>query len=194
MPVLLTCAMLALLALAGGLASAQGGSGDHVGELTISVNRTVVTILEGNQFAFTTQIRNDGNGTTPPLVASLNVVSLKEGVYVDPEDWSQARSVHLDPLGPGGSTDLTWSVQALIAGDFAVYVAVIPKEPSTAPVVSEMVHVHIQKWAVMPMGGVVPVVVAVPVLLGALYAGQRAWAAIRRRNGAGADPRPGIEE
>jgi hypothetical protein len=127
---------------------------------------------------------------TPALVAHLNVVALQTGIYVDPEDWCRERTVFVGPIAPGASRDLSWKVHALFAGEFAVYVAVLAQDSSSTPVVTDEVHVHIERWTVMQVSGVAPVVVTVPVVLGALYAVQRGRLVLRRREGERLRPTP----
>ena len=72
------------------------------------------------------------------LIAHLNVLSLRSGVYIDPEDWSSNRTRYLPPIPAGGSLTLTWRLQAVNAGSIGVYVAVLPqsvaaKPPTTSP-------------------------------------------------------------
>ena len=49
-------------------------------------------------------------------MAHLNVLDLRGDVYVDPEDWSTARTKYLDPIPAGGSTSVTWGGQAVNSG------------------------------------------------------------------------------
>ena len=56
------------------------------------------------------------------LIAHLTVVSLHDGVYVDPEDWSSHRTRYLGAIPTGGSAMITWRLQAVNAGTFGIYV------------------------------------------------------------------------
>lgn len=162
-------------------ASAQNALDPVSNGLTIHVNLTSVSLMEGEYFTFSTNISNNGTETTPSLVAHLNVGSLKKGIYVDPEDWSSERTLFLEPLGPGASVNLTWRVHALFAGDIAVYVVVLPMDAASTPAVSDEVIVHVEKWSVMYLSDVTPVVIAVPVVLGTLYIGLRGLIVHRSR-------------
>jgi len=114
-------------------------------------------------------------------VAHLNVASLQQGLYVDPEDWSPERTQFLDPIEPGASARLTWRIHGLFAGNFAIYVVVMAKDTSGAPVVSEELLVHIEKWSVMQIMDVSWVLMSIPVILGLLYIGQRSWLTQKQR-------------
>jgi hypothetical protein len=175
-----------LLLMAGPATADQANPPELPLSVTISVNMVDVSLQESEYFDFTTTVTNNGTVATGALVAHLNVASLQKGLYVDPEDWSETRTVFFGPLGPGASESLTWKVHGLFAGDFAVYVVVLSKDSSTVPVSADEVHVHIEKWTVMQVAGVTPVVVTVPIVVGALYVGQRMRRMVREK--AGDDP------
>jgi len=91
----------------------------------IVVDPTQVETVLGDRFTITTDVRNTGRTDSGPLLAHLNVASLQPDVYVDPEDWSSARSQELS-LQPGESRTLSWELQAVNSGRFAAYVVVLP--------------------------------------------------------------------
>jgi len=109
-------------------------------------------------------LRNTGTDATPPLVAHLNVASLQSGVYVDPEDWSSARTQYLDPLQPGDSMTMDWKVRALTEGDFAVYITLVTADPTFVPVTGAPLVVHTSPSNILPMRKVLPVVAVVPLV------------------------------
>ena len=78
--------------------------------------------------------RTDGSTPASGLIAHLNVLSLRPGVVRrsrglvgEPDALPRARSP------PGGSTTITWRMQAVNDGDFGVYVAVLARERPSAP-------------------------------------------------------------
>jgi len=112
------------------------------------------------------------------LIAHLNVLSLRTGVYVDPEDWSSRRTRYLTPIPAGGSVTLTWKVQAVNSGSIGIYVAVlpasgVPQPPATGPTL----HVSIAQRRTLNSGGIVPLALGMPGLLGLLTIALR----VRRR-------------
>jgi hypothetical protein len=124
----------------------------------------------GDRFTFRSRVANLASAPTDPLIAHLNVASLTSDVYVDPEDWSSNRTLEVAPLGPRSSTSLSWDIQAVNAGSFAVYVVLLPGadgSAGTAPLVaSSPVHVRVAGRRTLNAAGSLPVVVVVPVLLG----------------------------
>jgi hypothetical protein len=146
--------------------------------VSVTVNRIGVATGLGKRFAFRSTVVNTGPGEARGLVAHLNVASLRPGVYVDPEDWSTSRTRYLDPIPAGGTATVRWSLQAVNAGSFAVYVAVLPaRAAGRPPTVGRTVHVTVAERRTLDAGGILPLALGVPAVLG-LAAG---CLALRRR-------------
>jgi hypothetical protein len=149
--------------------------------VTVSLNRAQVSTRLGGSFDFSSRIKNVSTRPLSGLVAHLNVVGLSEDIYVDPEDWSEDRTKRIASLGAGETTDITWSVKAVTGGQAAIYVVVLPgRNPATAgerPVASQALDVRITERRTLNSGGVLPLAVGVPAMIGAA-----ALAARLRRN------------
>jgi len=117
-------------------------------------------------------------GPAAGQVAHLNVLSLRPGVYVDPEDWSSHRTRYLAPIPAHGSTTFSWRVKAVNAGSIAVYVAVLPASGSPVrPPTGPLVKVSIADRRSLNTGGIAPLALGVPLALTGLLAVVR----LRRR-------------
>ena len=148
--------------------------------LGVRVDRTRIETQLGDKFDFRTTITNEGSTAARGYIAHLNVLSYDSGVYVDPEDWSGQRTRYLQPLPPGDSSTITWRMQAVNAGRFAVYIAVLPQtrgggRPTTGPVIA----IAVAERTTLNSGGILPLALGVPALLGAVWLGLR----MRRRRG-----------
>lgn len=148
------------------------------GDVSVSVDRTRISTKLGRKFSFRSTITNSGSTTVRGLIAHLNILSLRNGVYVDPEDWSSSRTRYLGPISAGGSTTIAWRMQAVNDGVFAVYVAVLPdsgvaRPPTTAPTV----HLSVATRKTLNAGGMLPLALGIPAAVGALAVVVR----IRRR-------------
>ena len=121
----------------------------------------------GQTVAFTTTITNDGSATEGPLVAHLNILSLRPGVYVDPEDWSTARTRYLAPLAPGDSRTLRWEIKAVNSGTFGAYVATVRPGTARPPTSSPTVTVSVASRRTLNTGGILPLAIGIPALLAA---------------------------
>jgi hypothetical protein len=136
----------------------------------VSLSRARVDTRLGESFGFTSTVSNTRAHPVEGLVAHLNIVGLSEGIYVDPEDWSEERTKRLPTLVPGQSLDVSWSVKAVTGGEAAIYVVVLPgKDPSSAAeglAVSPALDVHIVERRTLNSGGVLWLALGVPALLG----------------------------
>ena len=161
---------VACLLAATPVASAQTSAID------VSVSRSQVSTGLGDDFGFSTVVTNTTSRPLSGLVAHLNVVGLSSGIYVDPEDWSEERTKNVPALGPGESTTISWSVTAVTGGRAAVYVVVLPEDPARGGLAaSPAIDVRIAEAKNLNSGGVLPLALGVPALLGL------ATIAVRRR-------------
>ncbi len=151
------------------LALARAGRAASSPDLAIRVDRSTVSTKLGRKFVFHTTIANRGRVDASGLIAHLNVLSLRSNVYVDPEDWSSRRTRYLTPLAPGRSTTITWRVEAVNAGSFGVYVAVVPSSGArTAPLTGPLLRLSVSERKTLNSGGILPLALGIPGALGAL--------------------------
>jgi hypothetical protein len=163
-----------LVALVASALALAGGAKAGTNDLEIRVDRTAVSTTLGRKFVLHSTIANRGNVPARGLVAHLNVLSLRDGVYVDPEDWSSQRTRYLAPIPGGSSTTLSWKLQAVTSGSMGVYVAVLPdngaaQPPRTGP----LVHVSVAQRKTLDSGGVLPLALGIPAVLAVLFVGSR---------------------
>lgn len=146
----------------------------------------VISTLLGDHFEITTEIKNTGSAPTGEIMAHLNIASIQGSVYVDPEDWSAERSQQLS-LKPGESRELSWEIQAVNSGHFAAYVVVVPFGSSVAGnedlKISQLVNVDVAQRTTLTAGGALPVVLAVPLVIG--LAAAAALFRVRRQRATG---------
>jgi hypothetical protein len=142
--------------------------------VTVSNDRTAISTKLGHKFVFHSTIRNDGASAASGLVAHLNVVDLSGQTYVDPEDWSSHRTRYLATIAPSGSTALAWPMNAVNSGTIGVYVAVLPRSGAAVPpTTGPTVRVRIQDRKTLNSGGILPLALGLPALLGLLALGVR---------------------
>ncbi len=142
--------------------------------IAVSSDRTAITTKLGHKFVFHSTIRNGGSTPASGLVAHLNVVDLSGHTYVDPEDWSSHRTRYLPTITAGGSTTLSWPMNAVNAGTIGLYVAVLPRSGAPVPpTTSPTIRVRIQDRKTLNSGGILPLALGLPALLGLLAFGVR---------------------
>jgi MYXO-CTERM domain-containing protein len=180
-PRALALGLLCLLA-AGVIAAAPAAAAPKGTTVQLSLSRAHVSTGLGDSFGFTSTITNAGSAQLSGLVAHLNVVGFDPGVYVDPEDWSSQRTRYLAPLPPGKSTKIDWTVKAVNGGHLAIYVVVLPSNNPGAVArdlsVSPALDLRVAERRTLNPGGVLPLVIGLPALLGLAALGMR-----RRRRG-----------
>lgn len=140
----------------------------------------------GQHLDYRMSLVNGAGSATGQLLAHLNIASVTGSAYVDPEDWSAERSRFLPALAPGATTTLTWDVQAVSPGTFALYVVVLPAGAGASTgqplVVSTPTRVEVAERRTLNAGGALPVAIAVPVLLGLVALAGRARNRARLRS------------
>lgn len=171
---------LALVTLVVALLAAQASYGaDGPAQVSVTVDRAQISTKLGGKFTFRSTVTNRGSATASGLIAHLNVLSLKNGVYVDPEDWASNRTQYLEPIPPGGSITTTWGMQAVNDGEFGIYVAVLPESGAARPpTTGPAIRLDVAERKTLNAGGIVPLALGIPALLGLMTLGLRIY---RRR-------------
>jgi len=162
----------ALLPLAAFLVLSGAPAARAASAVTVTIDRTSVSTRIGHTFVFHSTIANRGAAPARRLVAHLNIVDLSGNVYVDPEDWSSHRTRYLQPIPAGGSTTMAWKLNAVNAGTIGVYVAVLPRSGAPVrPTTGPTVHVSIRERRTLNSGGILPLALGIPSLIGAAALG-----------------------
>jgi ABC-2 type transport system permease protein len=139
--------------------------------LQISIDKADTVFRAGLPLLFNTVVSNSGTEPSRPVIVAMNIINLnKQGEVVDPEDWSPQRTQYVEPLAPGQSTTLSWRVNAILDGDFMVYMVAIPSpgspDATSQPVASSGIHLTVTPYTKLNPGGVLPYVIGGPLLLG----------------------------
>ena len=168
-----TAALVCLLALFGGTRAwaVQDPTALMETPLRVSISMTDTIVRAGAPVEFDTEVTNDGSEGTPPLIVAMNIINLNaQGDVVDPEDWSPQRTQYVQRLAAGESTALSWRVNAILDGDFMVYIVVIPApeavDATSQPVATSGIHLTVTPYQRLNPGGVLPYVVGGPLVLG----------------------------
>ena len=154
------------------LFAAQAHAAESPPRLSVTVERTQIFTQLGGKFTFRSTIRNDGLATATGLIANLNVVSLRDGVYVDPEDWSSQRTHYLDPLPAGASITTAWHVHAVNGGVLGLVVTVLPDQGSgLPPPTGPLIRLTVAERKTLNSGGILLLALGIPALIGLLTLG-----------------------
>ena len=173
----LACVAIVVAAPVVPAAGAASGGGSPAA-VRVGLDHARVSTRLGAGFGLGSTITNVGRRPLAGLVAHLNVVSLTNGVYVDPEDWSPQRTKDVPALAPGQSARIGWRVNAVNGGRFAVYVVTVPRgsprNASAGLAIGPPLGLRVTERRVFNSGGVVFLAVGLPGLLGLATIGTRA--------------------
>jgi ABC-2 type transport system permease protein len=138
--------------------------------LQISIDKSDTVVRAGTPVAFNTVVTNPGAEPSRPVIVAMNIINLdKQGEVVDPEDWSPQRTQYVEPLTTGQATTLAWRVNAILDGDFMVYIVAIPAPAGPAetslPVASSGIHLTVTPYTKLNPGGVLPYAIGGPALV-----------------------------
>jgi ABC-2 type transport system permease protein len=166
-------AMLACLLGLFGTAPAAAQQAVVQAPVAVSISMGDTTLRAGGTVLFQTALKNYRAEASPPVIVAMNIINLdKQGEVVDPEDWSPQRTQYVESLAPGQSASLEWRVNAILDGDFMVYMVAIPAptgpDATSQPVASSGIHLTVTPYTKLNPSGVLPYVIGGPVVLGML--------------------------
>jgi ABC-type transport system involved in cytochrome c biogenesis permease component len=165
---------LLLVFLNGSMASAQQPSAragvPADANVAIAIDADYKIVKTGDRILYNTVVTNQGTVASRSLVVAMNIINLNAaGDIVDPEDWSPQRTQYIDSVPPGQSKSLSWRVNAILDGNYLVYMVLVPepegKEATSRPVASSGLHLTVTPFTKLNPGGVLPYAIGGPVIL-----------------------------
>jgi len=147
----------------------QGADAEQPLQITLDMPYAVVKM--GDPIFFDTVVTNARAENSPPTIVAMNIINLdKEGDVVDPEDWSPERTQYIDQLEPGESATLSWRVNAILDGDYIVYMVAMPEpagqEATSQAVASSGLHLTVAPFTRLNPRGIIPLALGVPIAIG----------------------------
>ena len=138
--------------------------------LQITIDLDYKQVNAGDHVPFNTEVTNAGAEQSSSLIVAMNIINLDaEGEIVDPEDWSPQRTQYIKSLAPNQSAKLAWQVDAILEGDYMVYMVVIPApdkaEETSQPIASQGIHLIVKPFTRLNPGGVLPYAIGGPLLM-----------------------------
>ena len=133
-------------------------------DLKVSLEETFLEVKTGDEVNFDTLLENNGSEDSPPVIMALNIIKLS-GDVVDPEDWSPERTQRVDFVPAGDQIRHSWTIEAILKGDYMVYLVAVPEPEEKAtshPISSPGLHLTVGAFQRLNPQGVLPVVIAVP--------------------------------
>ena len=151
-------------------ASTPAASTPEDARVQISINAGVKVVKTGDRILYDTVVTNNGQVESRSLVVAMNIINLNAaGDIVDPEDWSPQRTQYIDSIPAGQSKTLSWRVNAILDGNYLVYMVLVPepegRDSTTTPTASSGLHLTVNKFTKLNPGGVLPYAIGGPVVL-----------------------------
>ena len=159
---LATATALLLLPVAGAAAQISD-------DVSLSVTPAVTEVVLGESFDVTIEVTNNGTERTPPLVIHIDITDPASASSVDPEDWTSTLTQIFGVVEPDQTGTVTWTLQPISPGAYSVYaVALSPGVDNSA--ISNIATVRVADQRSLNPGGILPVAIAAPTVIGALLA------------------------
>jgi hypothetical protein len=125
------------------------------------------SVALGESIDLTVTVTNVDADETPPLIVHLDITNPDQTTSVDPEDWTPTLSKRIGVLAAGDTAVVDWNIQPISPGTFATYaVALSPGVDTIAS--SNVLDVHVADQRSLNPGGVLPIAVGVPSIVGVL--------------------------
>jgi hypothetical protein len=145
--------------------------------ITVEITPASKAVVLGDSLHLTVTVTNTSDQPTADLVIHLDITDPSSSSSVDPEDWTSILSKPVGVILPGDTGTVDWNIQPISPGTFSAYAVAI--SPDTADLVaSNVLTVDVADQRSLNPGGILPVAIAMPALVGALLL-TRALAARR---------------
>ena len=138
--------------------------------LEVSIDMQYTVASQGDSILYKTTVANHTGETARPLTVAMNIINLNAaGDIVDPEDWSPQRTQYIEALAPGAEVTLSWMVNAIMDGDYMIYMVAVPRpdapEATSLPVASPGIHLTVRPFTKLNPKGILAYVVGTPLVL-----------------------------
>lgn len=171
-------AALVAVALASSIAPGSTPSSPPPSDgVIVEIEPTNRSVVLGDDLDLTVTVTNGAGRPSADLVAHLDITDPRRSTSVDPEDWTSTLSQPIGVLEPGQVGTVRWNIQPISPGTFSVYAVAISSE-SRAVAASSVLTVEVADQRSLNPGGILPVAIGMPALVGALLV-ARALAAKR---------------
>lgn len=145
--------------------AAWGQSGEEI-RVEVSPHRIEATL--GDSFDVEVTVTNGSDRPTAPLVAHIDITDPAQSTSVDPEDWTETLSQTIGVVPPGGTQSVSWTLQPISPGSFSLYAVALSGETDLVQA-SAATFIEVAFVQTLNPEGVLPVVLAGPILIGALW-------------------------
>lgn len=135
--------------------------------IVVTIDPPSISIVLGEKVDLRVDVTNNASASTPPLVVHLDITDPMQSTSVDPEDWTPTLSQTVGTLGSGESATVRWTVQPISPGTFAAYAVALSPEADTLDA-STVLEINVEDRRSLNPGGILPIAIAAPSLIGGL--------------------------
>jgi hypothetical protein len=156
--------ILSCLFVGSGPAHAQAPSLD---ELEVVITPAEASVVLGDVLVWRVEVTNTGAVASPPAAVHLDITDPDATASVDPEDWTSTLTRPIEALAPRQTITLEWEAQPISVGMFTAYAVVVSNDTATLAA-SGITRVQVSDQRTLNPGGILPVVLGAPVIVGGL--------------------------
>ncbi|MEO6571146.1 MAG: BatD family protein [Ilumatobacteraceae bacterium] len=135
--------------------------------LTVRIEPANQSVVLGDSLQLEVTVTNTSAGPSVDLIAHLDITDPASSSSVDPEDWTSTLSKPIGVIGARGTGTANWTVQPISPGTFTVYAVVISRDNHDLTA-SNVLTVDVADQRSLNPGGILPVALGMPALVGAL--------------------------
>jgi hypothetical protein len=154
--------------------------------ITVTVEPTTIDLALGESRGVSVTVTNASDLASVPLVVHLDITNPDSTSSVDPEDWTSELTQPVGVVGAGSSVTVGWNLQPISPGTFTAFVVALPRDGSDV-VASDVVRIQVADRRSLDPGGILPVAIGAPAVVGGLLLVQ---IRIARRSRRGDAPPP----
>lgn len=142
-------------------------AGQTGGSIQVEVSPTRIDATLGDSFDIEVTVTNLSDDATASLVAHIDITDPAQSTSVDPEDWTETLSQTIGVIPPGGTQSASWTLQPISPGSFSLYAVALSRDNDQVQASSATI-IDVAFVQTLNPEGVLPVVVAGPIVVGAL--------------------------
>lgn len=135
--------------------------------LQVDVTPARIEATLGDSFDVEVTVTNSSDEPTVPLVAHIDITDPAQTTSVDPEDWTETLSQTIGVIPPGDRETVSWTLQPISPGSFSLYAVALSAETDQVQA-SSATLIEVAFVQTLNPEGVLPVVVAGPIVIGTL--------------------------
>lgn len=139
----------------------------RVSGVTVEIAPVARSVTLGDSLGVTVTVTNASDQPSADIVIHLDITDPASSSSVDPEDWTSTLTKRLGVLQPGETRTVDWDIQPISPGTFSAYAVAISPD-ATDLAASNVLAIDVADQRSLDPGGILPVAIGMPALVGAL--------------------------